>query len=204
MGTTASRSSSASIAGQTREGSDAAPSTCPTPAPDHGSHVDLNTLATPSRMKPLTAKQQRFVDEYLIDMNAAAAARRAGYSEKTARVIGHENLTKPNIAATIAEARAQLSKKTNATVEWIVGELMRIASANILDYADFAPDGWVKLDMAKILRDLGGAITDFVIEEVVIVPVGQGKPRRVKRRFTIKMRSKCAALQALGKHLGMF
>ncbi|MEG2433884.1 MAG: terminase small subunit [Acinetobacter sp.] len=54
--------------------------------------------------KMLTAKQKRFVDEYLIDSNATQAAKRAGYSEKTAYAIGAENLTKPEIAAAIAAA----------------------------------------------------------------------------------------------------
>lgn len=45
----------------------------------------------------LTAKQKRFCDEYLIDLNATQAAIRSGYSKKTARKIGQENLTKPDI-----------------------------------------------------------------------------------------------------------
>ena len=48
-------------------------------------------------MAKLTAKQQRFCDEYLIDLNATQAAIRAGYSEKNARNIASENLAKPNI-----------------------------------------------------------------------------------------------------------
>lgn len=55
-------------------------------------------------MAGLTDKQQRLVDEYLIDLNATQAAIRAGYSEKTAKEIGSENLTKPNIAKAIEEA----------------------------------------------------------------------------------------------------
>lgn len=53
--------------------------------------------------KKLTAKQQRFCDEYLIDLNATQAAIRAGYSEKTAAVIATENLRKPNIRNYIDE-----------------------------------------------------------------------------------------------------
>jgi phage terminase small subunit len=61
--------------------------------------------------KKLTDKQQRFVDEYLIDLNATQAAIRAGYSEKTADVIGCENLGKPNIAQKIAERKRELAKE---------------------------------------------------------------------------------------------
>ena len=58
-------------------------------------------------MAKLTAKQRRFVDEYLIDFNATQAAIRAGYSEKTAAVIATENLRKPNISEFIAERMRQ-------------------------------------------------------------------------------------------------
>lgn len=59
----------------------------------------------------LTAKQQRFCDEYLIDLNATQAAIRAGYSEKTARIIAAENLTKPNIKAYIQQRMAEKEKE---------------------------------------------------------------------------------------------
>lgn len=61
-------------------------------------------------MAALTAKQQRFCDEYLIDMNATQAAVRAGYSKKTARVIGQENLTKPAIREYIEKRMAEKEK----------------------------------------------------------------------------------------------
>ncbi len=53
----------------------------------------------------LTPKQARFVEEYLIDLNATQAAIRAGYSAKTARAMGCENLTKPDIQAAVTEAQ---------------------------------------------------------------------------------------------------
>ena len=62
-------------------------------------------------MAKLTAKQQRFCDEYLIDLNATQAAIRAGYSKKTARVIGAENLTKPDIKEYIDERMAEMEAK---------------------------------------------------------------------------------------------
>lgn len=58
--------------------------------------------------KPLTKKQRVFVDEYLRSWNAAASARAAGYSERTADVIGYENLRKPQIAAEIERRLAEL------------------------------------------------------------------------------------------------
>ena len=78
-------------------------------------------------MANLTPKQQRFVEEYLIDLNATQASIRAGYSEKTAKEIGSENLTKPNIAKAIAEAQEKLSNKAQVTVEMVVQGLLNEA-----------------------------------------------------------------------------
>ncbi|HCQ9667044.1 TPA: terminase small subunit [Acinetobacter baumannii] len=83
-------------------------------------------------MANLTPKQQRFVEEYLIDLNATQAAIRAGYSEKTAKEIGSENLTKPNIAKAIQEAQSRLSNKAQVTVEMVVQGLLKEAQ----DYAE--------------------------------------------------------------------
>jgi phage terminase small subunit len=83
----------------------------------------------------LTAKQQRFVDEYLIDLNATQAAIRAGYSESTARAIGHENLTKPDIAAEIEKRQSLLQEKTEMTQEWVLNkykELIETAEAPVV------------------------------------------------------------------------
>lgn len=84
----------------------------------------------------LTPKQQRFVDEYLIDLNATQAAIRAGYSEKTARAIGAENLTKPDIAAAIAEAKAKRSAQTGIDARWVLERLGMEVEADLADIYD--------------------------------------------------------------------
>ncbi len=71
-------------------------------------------------MTKLTAKQEAFCKEYLIDLNATQAAIRAGYSKNTAQEIGYENLTKPLIAKTIDKAMAKRSAKTEITAEWVL------------------------------------------------------------------------------------
>ena len=68
-------------------------------------------------MASLTAKQQRFVDEYLVDLNATQATIRAGYSKKTARAMGCENLTKPNIASAISDAQKERRIRLSITVD---------------------------------------------------------------------------------------
>lgn len=71
----------------------------------------------------LNPKQTRFVAEYLIDSNATQAAIRAGYSAKTAKAIGHENLTKPDIAAAIAAGQAKIAGRLEITAEKVLRDI---------------------------------------------------------------------------------
>lgn len=79
--------------------------------------------------KTLTAKQARFVSEYLIDSNATQAAIRAGYSEKTAAVIGAQNLIKLNIAAAIKAGQNNIGKRNELTIDDIIKELEEARTA---------------------------------------------------------------------------
>jgi phage terminase small subunit len=75
----------------------------------------------------LTPKQQKFVQEYLVDLNATQAAVRAGYSEKTAKSIGQENLTKPVVKAAIESAQKVLAERVEITQEWVLSNLKTVA-----------------------------------------------------------------------------
>ncbi len=68
----------------------------------------------------LTAKQQAFCEEYLIDLNATQAAIRAGYKPDNARQVASENLSKVDIADKISELQAKRSAKTEITAEWVL------------------------------------------------------------------------------------
>lgn len=74
----------------------------------------------------LTMKQRLFVDEYLIDMNATAAAKRAGYSPTSAHDIGYENLQKPAIVDAIGQAMAKRSGELHIDAKWVLIELASI------------------------------------------------------------------------------
>ena len=74
----------------------------------------------------LTCKQQTFVNEYLIDLNATQAAIRAGYSKKTAGQIGDENLRKPQIAKAIQESMSQRAERTEISSELVIQGLLRL------------------------------------------------------------------------------
>ena len=74
----------------------------------------------------LTPKQQRFIDEYLIDLNATQAAIRAGYSKNSARQIGDENLSKPVIAAAVAKAKKERSEATKIDATWVLKQAVEL------------------------------------------------------------------------------
>ena len=78
-----------------------------------------------SESLPLTPRQQRFVDAYALCGNSAEAARRAGYSVKTAGQIGQENLKKPAIAAALAARQALYADELQVTKEDVVRGLLR-------------------------------------------------------------------------------
>lgn len=81
-------------------------------------------------MGKLTAKQARFVEEYMLDLNATQAAIRAGYSARTAASIGEENLRKPEIAATLREAQQARSERTAIDQDMVLREWLAIATAD--------------------------------------------------------------------------
>ncbi len=78
----------------------------------------------------LTDKQLRFVEEYLVDLNATQAAIRAGYSAKTAGSVGQENLTKPEIAEAISAAQLRRSQRTAITADTVLARWWEIANAD--------------------------------------------------------------------------
>jgi len=153
-------------------------------------------------MKKLTAKQQRFVDEYLVDLNASAAARRAGYSAKTATVIAAENLTKPNVAAAITSAMKARGDRTHITQDRVLRELERIAFFDIRRL--YNADGTLK--RPDQLDDEAAAVLAGVdvAEQMTYSADGDGEltatPMLTKKA---KVFDKMAALTLAMRHLGM-
>ena len=139
-------------------------------------------------MAKLTEKQQRFVDEYLIDLNATQAAIRAGYSAKTANEQGCQNLAKQ----AIAEKMAERSKRTGINQDRIVLELAKIAFVKMTDIVD--EEGRIRPDATD--DDLS------CIESVKYKESSSMNGDSVERE--VKISSKLKALELLGKHLGMW
>jgi phage terminase small subunit len=106
--------------------------------------------------KELTQKQLRFVAEYLIDLNATQAAIRAGYSKKTAKEIGCENLTKPNIAAAVQEAMDKRSEDLGIDAKYVLQTIKttieRCSQAEQVKGADGTVSGEYKFDSGAVLK----------------------------------------------------
>jgi len=149
----------------------------------------------------LTAKQARFVDEYMVDLNATQAAIRAGYSAKTAADIGRQLLRKTPVAGAIAERQRAVSERTGVTAERVIEELAKIGFANMQDYMRVGSDGDPYLDFSALTRDQAAALSEVTVEDF---KDGRGEDARDVRRVKFKLHDKRAALVDLGKHLGLF
>lgn len=140
--------------------------------------------------RKLTDKQKRFVEEYLIDLNATQACIRAGYSPKNAKQIGSELLDKTRLQ--IEEALAERSKRTGINQDRVIQELARIAFVKITDVID--ADGEIRRDASD--DDLA------CIESVKIKESDNQFGGSTERE--VKLAPKMKALELLGKHMGMW
>ncbi len=133
-------------------------------------------------MAKMTAKQMRFCDEYLIDLNATQAAIRAGYSKKTARKIGQENLTKRDIRqyidARMAEKESELIADQDEVLRYLTSVMRGESRSSVVvveSLGDFmsearemekAPDEKERLKAAELLGKRYGLYTDRVEQDV--------------------------------------
>ncbi|MGX9983952.1 terminase small subunit [Methylobacterium fujisawaense] len=136
----------------------------------------------------LTPKQQRFVEEYLVDLNATQAAIRAGYSERTAGSVGHENLQKPEIAAAIEAGRAKLSEAAEVSAERVMREVALIALADPRSVMTWGPKGVTLIDSKTLTRD----------HAAIVAEVAQ-----TKDGIRLKTHSKLDALEKLIRRMGL-
>lgn len=142
-------------------------------------------------MANLTPKQQRFVEEYLIDLNATQAAIRAGYSEKSAQEIGAENLSKPMVAKAIQEALQERKERVQIDADYVLKRLVEIDQMDVLDIMD--DDGNVKplRDWPKIWRQYISNI------ETISMDDGEGWLKKIKWPDKVKN------LELLGRHVSV-
>ena len=143
----------------------------------------------------LTPKQQRFVDEYILDLNATQAAIRAGYSAKTADRIGPELLGKTWVAAAVDNAKQKREKRTEITADRVLEGLAAVAFGDLRTL--FSDTG--ALISPSDLPDAAAKMLAGI--EVSTVNRGEGDVEHVAK---VKTNDRLKALELLGKHLGMF
>lgn len=147
------------------------------------------------RTVKLTPKQERFCEEYLIDLNATAAAKRAGFSAKSAMEQGYALINKPQVKAKISELKMARSERTEINADRVLAELGRVAFVDIAKA--YASDGTLLLvpDMPEEIR-LALAAIDIHKDFTEGVEVGETRK--------IKLLDKLRALELIGKHLKLF
>ena len=143
----------------------------------------------------LTDKQQRFVEEYMVDLNATQAAIRAGYSQDTANRIASENLSKLDIQEAIQKRKQELSESTGITAERVLSEYAKIAFSDVREL--FTPDNNI-FDIRQLDDNTAAAVSSVDIDVLssMGMPIGYTKKLRLYNKLT--------ALEALGKHIGLF
>lgn len=146
----------------------------------------------------LPAKRQRFVEEYLIDLNATQAAIRAGYSARTADVQGAQLLGNLRVAQAVAEAKAERSRRLALTADRVLEEVAALAFSKLGDYARWDTDSFELIDSDEIDSRAVLAVT----QKTTTMTTDKGD-LVIKRERGIKLHDKVASLKILAQHLGI-
>lgn len=152
----------------------------------------------------LTPKEQRFVEEYLIDLNATQAAVRAGYSPKTANEQGSRLLAKVSVSEAVAAAKQARSERTQITADRVLRELARLGLSDARKL--FRSDGGLK-PAADWDDETAAAVAGIdVVEMAGGAKIGGAEGIQHVPMYTKKLKlwDKNSALEKLAKHLGMF
>lgn len=142
----------------------------------------------------LTDKQEMFCREYLIDLNATQAAIRAGYSEKTARATGSENLSKPDIQEFIATLKLARNEKAEIDADYVLHRLVEIDQMDVLDILN--PTGELK-PVAEWPLVWRTTLSGLDIVEMA----SEGNTAALLKK--IKWPDKVKNLELLGKHISV-
>lgn len=138
----------------------------------------------------MTPRQQRFLDEYLVDLNGYRAAVRAGYAEPSARNVASQLLKKPEIAAAVERAQRERRERLSITADRVLSELARIAFADIGRLV-------TRNEKGLVLKDTDALSPDDLAAVSMIEVSADGKGR-------VRLHSKLRALDAIARHLGLF
>lgn len=157
----------------------------------------------------LTALQERFCVEYLVDLNAAQAAKRAGSTAERYDQAGYEFLRNPEIAARIAELQAERSRETKIDAAWLLSRLAQEADADINDIYDEFGAVRPLSEWPPIFRKglVAGIEVEELVEEVDDPDADFDEPRKIRktrgRVVKFKLDSRVKRLELIGRHIGV-
>lgn len=156
----------------------------------------------------LNPKQQRFVEEYLIDLNATQAAIRAGYSEDTAYSQGQRLLKHVEVEAAISEAKSARSQRTQITADMVLRELAKLGFSDIRKAVNW------RANVTGMVEEEDGTQRLAVSNEVCLVDSDKVDDdtaaaiaeisQNAQGGLKVKFHDKKGSLEIIGKHLGMF
>lgn len=145
-------------------------------------------------VKGLTPKQARFVEEYLVDLNATQAAIRAGYSAKTAEWIGPQLLGKTHVQERINSAQRERSARTGITADRVLKEIARVAFADPRSVMTWGPGGVALRESSELSDDEAAAVSEV---SETWTDSGSGSRK-------VKLHDKVGALEKLARHVGLY
>lgn len=162
----------------------------------------------------LNERQERFCNEYLIDLNATQAAIRAGYKETTAYSMGQRLLKNVEVQAYIQQRKQDRVERTEITQDMVLRELALIAFSNTADYISVVEKQATVNDESGVQIPLfdedGKPVMYRTVEPVLTAELTEDQKRALaiikkgRDGFDVKPYDKVRALELLGKHLGMF
>ncbi len=148
----------------------------------------------------LTAKQQRFVAEYLKDLNGTQAAIRAGYSPKTANEQAARLLANVSVRSSVDEAIAQRSARTEIDADWVLKRLAQDATADLADLYDEHGGLRPVKDWPMVWRTGLVAGVETVQERLGVDAEGNPAFATVRK---VKLLDRTKLVELIGKHVGV-
>jgi phage terminase small subunit len=149
----------------------------------------------------MTPRQERFCQEYMVDLNGTQAATRAGYSKRTANEQAARLLADVSVAARVAELKRQMAEKTQVTIERWHREVALIAFSTMADYATVDDDGNIRVDVGRSQAETMVAIQQLDQSVEMIGNANDGLPIR---RTRLKLHDKLKALDLIAKANGYY
>lgn len=153
--------------------------------------------------KKSTPRWKLFAHEYCKDMNGSRAAESVGYSKHTSASIASQLLTKLKVKSEVERILTERAKKLDITAEKVLGELAKMAFANMQDYIIVSDDGYAYADLSKMTREQAAAIQE-ITTDTYTERTGEGDETRVVKKCKFKLSDKRGSLELLGKHLKLF